>query len=216
MCVGQLNKRITKIGWAEHNNAVLTEMQQENAQLKQVIKHRRHENWRLKKTVSSKENIIKHMNEQNLSVLLNEVTRECKPLILPTAATPNRKKPFITKQDTRMCSTKDNAIIRPCRRPLVPIDQPKKIGKKIKPTLIKDSTPLIKAYKENIKLKRTLCKLENKPLIIKLTTKNETLNRLIKRVNQREFRTMNGKRKMLPTYLGPLSNKKPKLMFKST
>ena len=214
MCVGEVNKRITNIGWVEHNNAVLTEVQQENAQLKQDIKHRRHENWHLKKTVKGKENIIKHMNEQNLSVLLNEETRECKPLILPTAATPKRKKPFITKQDTRMCSTKENVIIRPCRRPLVPIDQPKEIGKKIKPTLIKESTPLIEAYKENIKLKSTLCKLENKPRIITLTTKNETLNRLIQRVNQREFRAINGKRKILPTYLGPLSNKKPKLMFK--
>ena len=91
MCVVEVNKRITNIGWVEHNNAVLTEVQQENAQLKQDIKHRRHENWHLKKTVKGKENIIKHMNEQNLSVLLNEETRECKPLILPTAATPKEK-----------------------------------------------------------------------------------------------------------------------------
>ena len=54
MCVVEVNKRITNIGWVEHNNAVLTEMQQENAQLKQDIKHRRHdsdeENCKGKKT----------------------------------------------------------------------------------------------------------------------------------------------------------------------
>lgn len=121
MCVGQLNKRITKIGWVEHNNAVFTEVQSENVHLEQKIKQRRYKNWHLKKTVNGKENIITHMNKQNLSVLLNEVTRECKPLILPTAATPQRKKPFITKE---------NPIIRACRRPLVSIDQPKEVGKK--------------------------------------------------------------------------------------
>ena len=213
MCVVEVNKRITNIGWVEHNNAVLTEVQQENAQLKQDIKHRRHENWHLKKTVKGKENIIKHMNEQNLSVLLNEETRECKPLILPTAATPKRKNHLLQNKILE-CVAQKKTSLTALPTPLVPIDQPKEIGKKIKPTLIKESTPLIEAYKENIKLKSTLCKLENKPRIITLTTKNETLNRLIQRVNQREFRAINGKRKILPTYLGPLSNKKPKLMFK--
>ena len=178
MCVGQLNKRITNIGWVDHNNAVLTEVQQENAQLKQDIKHRRHENWHLKKTVKGKENIIKHMNEQNLYVLLNEETRECIPLIVPTGATPKRKKPLITKE---------TPIIRACWRPLISIDQTKEVSKKLKPTFIKESTEFIETYNKNIKLQNTLDKLNNKPSIEILKIKNKILNELIKRINQRNL-----------------------------
>ena len=54
-----------------------------------------------------------------------------------------------------MCSTKKTSLYGPADAPSS-IDQPKEIGKKIKPTLIKESTPLIEAYKENIAQKHAL------------------------------------------------------------
>ena len=55
------------------------------------------------------------MNEQNLSV--QEQEQESITTIINNRSYTKEKKPFITKQDTRMCSTKKTSLYGPADAP---------------------------------------------------------------------------------------------------